>query len=95
MIDQFSGIVALFAFFVVTVIGLLHGEAAGAVLEKALIGMVVFLVVGKVLGYIGKRLISEQVEEGESEELGVRSEELGVKSVSSQAPPPSAEKVEQ
>lgn len=62
MIDHFNGILALFAFAAVLLLGLVRGDGMAEVLRDGLVAIVVFLVVGKALGYIGRRLVEEEVE---------------------------------
>lgn len=69
MIDHFSGTLALFAFATVTIIGLIKGDGLSEVLQEALVGMAVFLVLGKVLSYIGRRMIAEGFEESKPVEI--------------------------
>lgn len=66
MIDYFSGLLALFAFAAVILIGLIRGDAPGEILREALVGMLAFLVIGRALSYIGKRLITEELEDEEA-----------------------------
>ncbi len=62
MIDLFSGTLSLFAFAAVVITGLVRGDACGEVLVEGLVGMLVFLCIGKLLGHIGRRLVAEGME---------------------------------
>ena len=59
MIDLFSGSFALFAFAVAVGIGLIRGSPFADVLAAALAAMLVFLLVGKALGHVGRKVLEE------------------------------------
>ncbi|MHC4660954.1 MAG: hypothetical protein ACYS8W_04635 [Planctomycetota bacterium] len=77
MIDRFSGLLGLFAFFLASATGLLMGKSAENVLFTSLVAMVSFVILGKVVGFMVKRIVAEVVAEMPEEDLaGIEAEEL-------------------
>jgi hypothetical protein len=77
VIDRFSGLLGLFAFFLASATGLLMGKSAENVLFTSLVAMVSFVILGKVIGFMVKRIVAEVVADMPEEDLaGIEAEEL-------------------
>jgi len=77
VIDRFSGVLGLFAFFLAATLGIVLDHPADQVLFSSLIAMVTFIIIGKVIGFFAGKIIAEVVATIPEEELaGIEAEEL-------------------
>ena len=59
--DIFAGIFAIFAFIIVCTIGAFRGMSVELILLRGLFAIVLFAGLGRLFGYVGKKIISENL----------------------------------
>ncbi|MBI4574760.1 MAG: hypothetical protein HY722_00690 [Planctomycetes bacterium] len=67
-VDLFSGVFAYLAFVIVCLTGALRGMPLADVLTRAILALIVFAVLGRVFGALGRRLVLESISQEKEEQ---------------------------